>query len=169
MTTLLEFRDQGRQDYNGKTLLKWGPEDREKVAADFNFRRGNTNSPDYDVKATLNVLDLDPLAVRGTILLNPTKSLVDLNWSRGSMQYKLHLQHGPIEDGLESGALAILKVDKVEYKGVVVYRLDEVMKAVKVDIDYGKKISTYFKVWLVIVSFDGLQMYTSLHFSTKWT
>ena len=142
----LKVEDNGNKDYSGSAYVLWGLEDTDQIKAEYAFRKGNLLSLDYLVSVHLQAFDWDKIAISGTLDHNPQNSQLKLNWSHGMKVYKLELEHSAIEDGLESGIHALLKMNEVEYRGVVIYRLDEVMKAVKIDLYAEKHLSLVLKV-----------------------
>ena len=124
----LKIEDNGDRDYSGSTYAVWGINDIDQIKAEYTFRKGNHPTYDYLVSVQLEAFDWEKIAISGNVDLNPENSQLKLNWSHGMKVFKLELEHADIQDGLESGIHALLKMNEVEYRGIIIYRLDEVMK-----------------------------------------
>ncbi len=101
---------------------------------------------DYVVAIDVLPMDWGPLSVGGTLLVNPSGSIAELHWKQGSSDYRLELEHGPIEDGAEQGIRASLKMNEVEYSALAVYRFDDRMKAIDVKL----RTEKYFTLTVVV-------------------
>jgi hypothetical protein len=143
--TAEQKKDDG-QDYLGRAFAKWGDATKEQIEAEFNFKRGNEAYADYVIAIDLRAMDWRPLSIGGTLLLNPSGSLAELHWKHGNRDYRLELEHGPIESGLEKGIRASLKMNEVEYLAIAVYRFDDVMTALDVKLRTEKYFTFTFIV-----------------------
>ncbi len=62
----------------------------------------------------------------------------------GSKTYLLEAEHAPMGDSY--GVQAILVMNKVKYEGVIIYRFDDVINAVNVDLKAEKHFALEFTV-----------------------
>jgi len=81
------------------------------------------------------------LELEGTLFHRESESTASLKWRNGEVVYLAEVTHGPVEDGPAHSVKATLRMGEVTYNAVVVYRLDEVVSAVQVDVRTEKHLS----------------------------
>lgn len=143
---LFDLREESRGDFNGRTQLQWGETIREQIEAEFRLKPGSKGMHDYAIVVSLRPLDWEPISITGILLSHSGRSLAEFKWIHGEEDYHLRLEHAPIQQGLESGIVGILKANQMDYNGTLIYRFDEVMSAFKVDVHAEKHYQVRFQV-----------------------
>ena len=151
---------------NGQISLIWAEPDNEILASSIDMTRTN-NDLDYSVIANLKIKGLEEMTAQGDLKLRSgmtfsmkldgrygkyykkeckTTSHLFIFTFSGDKKYFVSIEHSPVPNSYENGLNIKLQYDQHLHSLIMLYRMDEYINSIRINIDAKKRYELIFRV-----------------------